>query len=94
MPEARPTNGRVAILPLPRIPAGLAGSGPDNSRSSLHVDSPYKWGLLTILGFKFEFCVPLCADMFLFFRFRNIYFCTWRDDVSVVEWCPDFYEGM
>jgi hypothetical protein len=50
MPEARPTSGRVAILPLPRLSAGLAGSGPDNSRAPLHVDSPYKWGLLTILG--------------------------------------------
>ena len=54
MPEARPTSGRVAILPLPRLSAGLAGSGPDNSRAPLHVDSPYKWGLLTILGLKFS----------------------------------------
>ena len=54
MPEARPTSGRVAILPLPRVPAGSAGSGPDNSRAPLHVDSSYKWGLLTILGLKFD----------------------------------------
>jgi hypothetical protein len=53
MPEARPTSGCVAILPLPRVPAGSAGSGPDNSRAPLHVDSSYKWGLLTILGLKF-----------------------------------------